>query len=253
MWTSIIYFFSMKKENPQDYLALALDNVKDTEHLQRIVSQTKDYFNTYKIGLELFTKYGPDILNCIRSENRNIFLDLKFHDIPNTVAQAIYSAAQLNVSLCTLHTQGGTAMMQAAAAAAEKAQEDGFSVPKLIGVTVLTSIDTTSLNNDLNVQVPIGSYIRHLASLAIFSGLNGIVCSAKDLITVKDILPETFEVITPGIRSSGAASHDQKRIATPAEAITHGATLLVIGREVTLAKDPQTAAKNICSEVAAAL
>jgi orotidine-5'-phosphate decarboxylase len=248
-----MYFFSMKKENPQDYIALALDNVQDTEQLQQLIHETKDYFGTYKIGLELFTKYGPSVLEFVRKENRCIFLDLKFHDIPNTVAQAVYSAALLNVNFCTLHTQGGTAMMHAASASALKARKDGLTVPKLIGVTVLTSIDNTSLNNDLNVQVPIGSHIRHLASLAITSGLNGIVCSAKDLITVKDIIPDIFEIITPGIRSAGIVANDQKRIATPAEAIAHGSTLLVIGREVTLADNPQSAAKSIYDEVAASL
>jgi orotidine-5'-phosphate decarboxylase len=250
---SIMYFFLMKKEKPQDYLALALDNVRDTEQLERIVHETKDYFGTYKIGLELFTKYGPTILDFVRKENRAIFLDLKFHDIPNTVAQAVYSAALLNVALCTLHTQGGTAMMRAASASALNAREDGLTAPKLIGVTVLTSIDNTSLNNDLNVRVPIGSHIRHLASLAVTSGLNGIVCSAKDLITVKDIIPDTFEIITPGIRSAGIAANDQKRIATPAEAIAHGSTLLVIGREVTLADNHHEAAQHIYDEVTAAL
>lgn len=248
-----MYFSLMKKEKPQDYLALALDNVTDTEQLERIVRETKDYFCTYKIGLELFTKYGPTILDFVRKENRAVFLDLKFHDIPNTVAQAVYSAALLNVAFCTLHTQGGAAMMLAASASVLKARNDGHITPKLIGVTVLTSIDSASLSRDLNVQVPIGSHIRHLAALAIDSGLDGIVCSAKDLITVKDILPETFEVITPGIRSAGAAAHDQKRIATPAEAIIHGATLLVIGREVTLSDNPREAAKHIYDEVIAAL
>jgi orotidine-5'-phosphate decarboxylase len=237
------------KKNPRDYLALALDNVNDLSDVSRLLEQTKPFFGMYKIGLELFTRFGPAILDSVRLVQRRIFLDLKFHDIPNTVAQAVLSASRLGVDLCTLHTFGGKAMMAAAVTAAEKAREDGFIPPKLIGVTVLTSIDDASLKNDLRVALGVQETVRHLAHGAVAAGLNGVVCSAVDLPFVKKDLPETFEVVTPGIRRLGSNTNDQKRVATPAQAIANGATVLVIGRDVTLATDPAAAAAAILAEL----
>jgi orotidine-5'-phosphate decarboxylase len=240
------------KKNPIDYLALALDNLDDENRISWLIEQTKIYCGVYKIGLELFTRFGPSIVVNVQKAQRKIFLDLKFHDIPNTVAQAVYSASRLGVHYCTLHSQGGFAMMSAAAAAAGRARESGLTPPKLIGVTVLTSIDARCLREDLNVELPLADHIVHLAQRAIAAGLDGIVCSAADVSHFKQkvsVTPENFEIVTPGIRRRGSAVNDQKRTATPAEAIDFGATLLVIGREVTMAADPQGALKEILSDI----
>jgi orotidine-5'-phosphate decarboxylase len=240
------------KKPLRDYLALALDGLQEINQLERIIDQTSKFCGTYKIGLELFTRFGPCLIDIIRKSKRNIFLDLKYHDIPNTVAKAVQSASRLGVQYCTIHTQGGAAMMAAAVSAARSALEKGLLPPKLIGVTLLTSIDEQCLHQELNVDLPLADYILHLVGLAIASGMNGIVCSAADLPFIKrqlPVVPLGFEIVTPGIRRKGSGAHDQKRTATPDEAISFGATLLVIGREVTLASDPAIAAQAIIDDL----
>lgn len=234
-------------EKSRERLALALDNVSSKEEIEKLIKSTLDWIGVYKIGLEQFTRFGPSILELVRKHNRRIFLDLKFHDIPNTVAKAVSSACELGVHYMTIHTQGGVAMMQAAAEAASRSKSDICT--KIIGVTLLTSINANALAEELAVQMDSTTYVRHLATLAVISRLNGIVCSAVDLPGIKDILPNHFEVITPGIRPSGSDIGDQARIATPKEAIENGATLLVVGRPITAAKDPGEAARAILNEV----
>jgi orotidine-5'-phosphate decarboxylase len=181
------------------------------------------------------------------------FLDLKFHDIPNTVAQAVLSACELKVDLLTIHTQGGSEMMKAAAQAAMKARESGRHAPKIIGVTVLTSIDQKTLHDELHVSVSLTDHIKLLIENAACAGLDGIVCSAADLSAVRSSIPDGFTVVTPGIRPAGTGVQDQKRIATPQDAIRNGATLLVVGRPVTAAADPSDAARQLCLSIEQAL
>jgi len=248
-----IYFYAMEN-NLIDHLAIALDNLEDAHKIQRLIDQTKQFCGTYKIGLELFTRYGPTVLDYIRQARKKIFLDLKFHDIPNTVAKAVSSASSLGVHYCTLHAHGGKDMMEAAAAAAGGGREKGVAPPQLIAVTVLTSIDERCLRDDLNIPLSIADQIAHLARLAIETGMDGIVCSAADLPNVKKTIAGArsgFQIVTPGIRRSGSMTHDQKRTATPAEALAFGATLLVIGREVSAAADPASALETILGEMAA--
>lgn len=236
------------KKNPQDFIAIALDSLQELKQIERIIKQTSCYCGTFKIGLELFTRFGPSVLDTIKKAKKQIFLDLKYHDIPNTVARAVLSASKLGVQFCTIHTQGGTAMMAAAVEAGRSAREMGLLPPKLIGVTVLTSIDERCLHEELKVKQSIANYVLHLANLAIAVGMDGIVCSAADLPYLKKHLcevPDGFEIVTPGIRRKESETHDQKRTATPAEALSLGATLLVIGREVTSAKDPTIAVQKI--------
>jgi orotidine-5'-phosphate decarboxylase len=229
----------------QDHLALALDNIASLENLESLVKSTTSFIGVYKIGLEQFTRFGPLVLDVVRDAGKKIFLDLKFHDIPNTVAKAVTSAGNLDVDLLTIHTQGGKDMMCAAKKAAAQCKRP----PKIIGVTLLTSLGEESLRADLAVPMDVPSYVRHLTSLARDAGIDGIVCSAVDLPVVRPHLPDSFEIITPGIRITGAAANDQKRIATPAEAIKNGATLLVLGRAITTAKDPAEAARSVLSEI----
>lgn len=239
--------FLMNMNNSQNKLALALDNVSSSQEIEKLIKATSQWVGVYKIGLEQFTRFGPSILELVRNEDRKIFLDLKFHDIPNTVAKAVSSACELGVHYMTIHTQGGVAMMQAAVDATSKAKSDVCT--KVVGVTLLTSINAHALSEELAVQMDTTTFVRHLATLAIISKLNGIVCSAADLPGVKDILPANFEVITPGIRPSGSDIGDQARIATPKEALQNGATLLVVGRPITAAKEPGEAAKAILEEI----
>lgn len=234
-----------------DSLALALDNLGAIDELTTLITSTREWIGVYKIGLEQFVRFGPPIVETVGKLGCKIFLDLKLHDIPNTVAKAVECACDLGVDYLTIHTQGGSEMMRAAMAA--KNSHPGVRKPKIIGVTVLTSIDQKTLNSDLNVAGTPADQVRHLAQTAVLSHIDGIVCSAADLPALQGIIPAFFEVITPGIRPTGSATHDQKRVATPQSAIAEGATLLVLGRAVTDAADVSAAAKSIHDDIAAAV
>ncbi len=227
-------------------LALALDNISERERIAALIGATSQWIHVYKIGLEQFVRFGPPILDLVRSAGKEIFLDLKLHDIPNTVAKAVHSAVDLGVEYLTIHTQGGSAMMKAAVAAKN---EHPAAVTAIIGVTLLTSIGEATLRSELAVDMSPEKYVRKLAQLAVDAKINGIVCSAADLSVVTPVLPAGFEVITPGIRPAGSDAHDQQRVATPRQAAQDGATVLVIGRAVTGADDPGHAAEIIFNDV----
>ncbi len=234
----------MEKER-SDFLALALDNLHSPAEVRSLVARTKQYFGTFKVGLELYTRFGPSILDVVFESGRRVFLDLKFHDIPQTVANAVSAASRLGVHYITVHAQGGTEMMKAACAAARAANDEGLTPPKIVGVTLLTSINASALLNELNVSVAMEQHIKILALRAVDALLDGIVCSAADLPHVKPLLPDGFEIVTPGIRLPHGDPHDQKRVATPKEALQNGATLLVIGRAVTEDGNPALAAEKV--------
>lgn len=231
------------KKPIKDYLALALDNYTDKKKILNLIEKTKDSIGVSKIGLEQFIRFGPEIIDDVQKTGNKIFLDLKLHDIPNTVAKAVIAASEHTIDYLTLHTGGGLEMMKAAVNAARNIENP----PELIGVTVLTSIDQNTLNNDLRINGSVTDQVIHLAQTAVKAELDGIVCSAVDLPAVKQYLPEKFEVITPGIRLTDISEDDQKRVAKPQKAIENGATLLVIGRPITEASDPKAAAKEIFS------
>jgi orotidine-5'-phosphate decarboxylase len=237
------------KKSARDCLSLALDNVSSMHALSSLIHATAPSIGVYKVGLEQFTRFGPPVLDLVRKANRKIFLDLKFHDIPNTVGRAVQSACDLGVNYLTIHTMGGIAMMRAAMEAINSLRRQKSGAPKIIGVTLLTSIDIHCLQKELSVTRDPADYVGHLAILAVQAGLDGIVCSATDLPVVKPMLPKTFEIITPGIRPSGSSAHDQKRVASPAEAIKKGATLLILGRAITGAADPGKVAESIMKEI----
>lgn len=226
-------------------IALALDNISKINALKELITATKDSVGVYKIGFEQFIRFGPAILDPVKELGAKIFLDMKLHDIPNTVAKAVTSASEHEVDYLTLHAIGGIPMLSAAAEAAARAAK----APKLIGVTVLTSVDQTCMNNDMKIEGTVEEQVKHLASVANQSGIDGIVCSAADLSVVKPTLPSSFEIITPGIRPAGVDAGDQKRVATPKSAIDAGATLLVIGRAITSAEDPAQAAAEILTSI----
>ena len=235
------------KTNLCERLALALDNTDDPSRLAALIQSTAPWIGIYKIGLEQFIRFGPPVLDVVRAAKRKIFLDLKLHDIPNTVAQAVASACDLGVDFLTVHTQGGSEMLAAAVKARDA--RSGSGRPAIIGVTLLTSIGAPMLRGELGVDVDVQEYVRRLGRLAVISGIDGIVCSAADLASVAPVLPPGFITITPGIRPAGSDLNDQQRIATPAAAIASGATILVLGRAVTSAADPAEAAKRIYDEI----
>jgi orotidine-5'-phosphate decarboxylase len=198
-----------------------------------------------KIGKELFTSAGPEVVRRLRATGTPVFLDLKFHDIPNTVASAVRAAVRLDVQMLTIHTSGGSAMMQAAVQAArEEAARLGLPEPLVLGVTVLTSMDDDALG-EVGVAVKAAEQVERLARLAVRAGLRGLVCSPLEIELLRGALPREVQLVTPGIRPAEAAKGDQKRTMTPRVALVAGADWLVIGRPICAADDPRAAAEAI--------
>lgn len=199
-----------------------------------------------KVGKELFTRSGPAVLEALHGRGFEVFLDLKFHDIPNTVAGAIQAAAEQGVWMVNLHAAGGRRMMEAAR---ERLDRHGLST-HLIAVTVLTSMERADLA-EIGLDVEPMTQVERLARLAQDSGLQGVVCSAQEAQRLRDVCGETFLKVTPGIRPAFAAADDQRRVLTPAEAIDAGSTHLVVGRPVTQAREPMEALVAIEQELSA--
>jgi len=229
-------------------LILALD-VPTREQAAPILRQLRGSLRWVKIGLQMFTAYGPDYVKAIADDGFNIFLDLKLHDIPNTVAKAIESLAPLPIGMLTLHTGGGREMMVAAREAQQATKPDLL----LLGVTVLTSLDMIGLR-EVGVTDTPDIQVARLAHLAIDSGLNGLVCSPLEVKALRTNLqvPHSVKLITPGIRpANDPTSDDQKRVMSPAEASVAGASYIVVGRPILKAKDPAAAARAILAELRA--
>jgi orotidine-5'-phosphate decarboxylase len=202
-----------------------------------------------KLGLEFFCANGPDGVRAIMGEGLPVFLDLKFHDIPNTVAGAMAAAVRLGPGILTVHAAGGRAMMERAAeAAAEAAGRAGLPRPRIVGVTVLTSLGATELRG-LGFADPPADQVRRLAALAQSAGLDGVVCSGHEIADVRAECGRDFLLVVPGVRPSWAGADDQKRVMTPREALRLGADILVIGRPIAAAADPAAAARRVAAEL----
>jgi len=237
-----------QQRDPRDYLIVAMDVPGRNEAL-KLAETLHGEVGYFKIGLQLYTACGPEIVRAIKQLGGKVFLDLKLHDIPNTVAGAVFEAARLEVSLLTLHTLGGGKMMSAAAAAAREAAETlGVIPPRLLGVTILTSMDEEEALR-IGLARPIDDMVLQLAGLAESSGLEGIVCSPLELEAVSSRFSERLFFVTPGIRPAGSDLNDQSRITTPARAVAGGAGHLVVGRPITRASDPAAAARSIVEEI----
>ena len=234
----------------KDRIILPLDVGSENEAIA-LVQELKDLVGVFKIGLELFNSAGPGIMESIkRAGAEKIFYDSKFHDIPNTVAGAARAAVRMGVWMFNVHTTGGSAMMRAAADAAnDESQKLGIKPPLIIGVTVLTSISRETLIKELEISSSLENHAVHLAELAKESGLAGVVSSPHEITTIKGACGKEFKVITPGVRPTWASADDQKRIMTPSEALKNGADYLVIGRAITAAPDRREAAKRIAAEM----
>lgn len=217
--------------DPKVVIALDYDN---KEQALAFIAQLDPSTCRLKIGKEMFTHFGPEFVKLVVGKGFDVFLDLKFHDIPNTVAKAVKAAADLGVWMVNVHASGGRRMMEAAKAILEPY---GDKAPLLIAVTVLTSMDETDLT-ELGITISPAEQVKRLAVLTKASGLDGVVCSSHEAEALKALLGKSFKLVTPGIRPAGSEAGDQRRIKTPKQAIESGSDYLVIGRPITQAKDP---------------
>jgi orotidine-5'-phosphate decarboxylase len=221
-------------------LIVALDFAVRSE-LDALVDKLDPSLCRLKVGKELFTLYGPEVVRDLQRRDFEVFLDLKFHDIPNTTAAAVAAAADLGVWMVNVHASGGVKMMSAAK---DALQPFGKDAPLLIAVTVLTSMHSDELLN-IGVHDNALAQVSRLALLTSECGLDGVVCSAQEVSVLRGLIPDNFLLVTPGIRPQGSALGDQQRVATPTEAMTMGSNYLVIGRPITRSEDPLAALKQI--------
>lgn len=230
-------------------IILALD-VDDFEEALEIVKRFQEHIEIFKVGLELFTAAGPKIVEEINALGKKVFLDLKYHDIPNTVSRTARIAAKLEVFMLNVHTLGGLEMMkQTARELVSFSLKHNVDRPKLLGVTVLTSIDQNILTHEMGVGCRITSQVKHLAHLAKKAGLDGVVTSPLEIETVRHLCGKDFLIVTPGIRPFWADSDDQKRTLSPRDALRKGADYLVIGRAITGQENPEKALSKILNEM----
>lgn len=233
----------MSQPATRDRLIVALD-VSRTAEARRIVVALGDSVSTFKIGKQLFTAEGPQVVRELIAAGRRVFLDLKYHDIPNTVGAAVREAAALGVSMLTVHASGGEKMLRAAAEAAAKSD----AKPLVLAVTVLTSLDQADLE-EVGVLSDMSIQVLRLTALAQRAGCGGIVTSARETRAIRDRVGDELAILVPGVRPAGSDAGDQARIATPAEAIQAGASFVVVGRPITAAADPVKAAGQILAEI----
>ena len=229
--------------DPRERLIVALD-VSSAAAAQKIVAAVGDSAFTYKVGKQLFTAEGPQIVRDLVASGRQVFLDLKYHDIPSTVASAVREAAKLHVSMLTVHASGGGRMLRAAVDAARN-----MNPPLMVlAVTVLTSLDDSDLEK-MGVRGKVVDQVLRLSALAIADGCDGVVASAQEATELRNELDGEFLIVTPGVRPAGMGRGDQVRVVTPAEAIAAGATHIVVGRPITQAADPTAEARAILGQI----
>ena len=233
----------------QNQLIVALD-VENLVAANQLVTTLSDEVTWFKIGKQLFTAVGLDSVKLLLEAQKNIFLDLKFHDIPNTVAGAVGSATKIGANMINMHASGGLEMMRAAAEVAEKQMSElGLPKPTLLGVTILTSIDQTNFQRDFGTQRKLTDQVAYLAELSQRAGLDGVVASPLEIGLIRRVCGDDFVIVTPGVRPGWAAANDQQRVMTPAEAVGAGADYIVVGRPITAADNPCEAARRILEEI----
>tara|TARA_Y100001968_G_C19347028_1_gene712617 strand:- start:533 stop:1258 length:726 start_codon:yes stop_codon:yes gene_type:complete len=239
----------MKNINkPSEKIIIALDGMSKIDVLNLIEKIPEIIW--VKVGLELFVSEGPDILSFLKDRGKKIFLDLKFHDIPTTVSRACFKASQTGAEFISLHACAGMkALKMANEAAHSGAAKVNLKPPQLLGITILTSWTCESFANELLINQSIDQRVKHLAEISSKSGLGGCVCSPREVKFLREIYPESFELVTPGIRSLGSDINDQSRVSDASEAIRLGASKLVIGRAITHSDDPANMFKSFCKKV----
>lgn len=234
---------------PKERIILALDVASYKEAVD-IVLKFKDHIDIFKVGSELFTSAGPMIVEKLNSMGKRVFLDLKYHDIPNTVKRTAEITARMGVFMLTLHTMGGLEMMrQTVERLVEISLKENIQKPKLLGVTILTSIDRETLVNELGITHNITLQVKHLTGLAIKAGLDGVVASPDEVEMLRFNFDKNLLIITPGIRPSWSQRDDQKRTMTPADALRKGADYLVIGRPILSHTNPHHALELLIKEM----
>ncbi|WP_269623344.1 orotidine-5'-phosphate decarboxylase [Prochlorococcus marinus] len=232
----------------EEKLILALDHMNESEVI--LLLDKLPNLVWVKVGLELFTLLGPEIVFKLKKLGKKVFLDLKFHDIPNTMARACYQAASIGADLITIHSCAGKkALKECKKSSIQGAIDVGLSPPGLLAVTVLTSWEEQEFIDDLDINQSINKRSLLLSDLAFQAGISGCICSPIEAQKLRKFFPEPFLIITPGIRSEGVNRNDQARVMTPLEALKAGSSKLVIGREISLAKDPSKAFKRICEQI----
>ncbi len=229
--------------DPRQRLIVALD-VPTAAAARKFVAAVGDSALTYKVGMQLYTAEGPSVVRELVGSGRRVFLDLKYHDIPNTVASAVREAAQLGVSLLTVHASGGGKMLRAAVEAAHAAQPDLL----VLAVTVLTSMNDVDLGM-IGLRGGVLDQVLRLAALALSNGCQGVVASAQEAAALRHEFGRDFAIVTPGVRPAGSGHDDQARVVTPAEAIAAGASHIVVGRPITEAADPAAEARAILGQI----
>jgi orotidine-5'-phosphate decarboxylase len=238
----------MTRDDARKKIIFALD-VENRADAERWVTLLTGHVGMFKVGKQLFTACGPDIVRMIREQGGEVFLDLKYHDIPNTVAMATVEAARLGATLCNLHALGGYEMMAATRQALDR-ESQGKARPKVLAVTILTSSTEETLKG-VGIDLPVPEMVVKLAKLAQSAGIDGVVASPLETSLIREACGKEFLIVTPGVRPSFAAVNDQKRIMTPAEAVQAGADFLVIGRPIAAASDPVAACDSIIDEICA--
>jgi len=239
-------------EKARERLVFALD-VDDFEAASTWVDRLHDKVGVFKVGKQLFTRCGPEVVRMIREGGGEVFLDLKYHDIPNTVAMAGLEACRLGVKMFNVHALGGSEMMRTTVARVDEQFPRGSSErPLLLAVTILTSSTDETLR-ELGIEHPVTEMVPRLARLAADAGFDGVVASPREVEAIRDACGRDFAIVTPGVRPAFASVDDQKRITTPGDAIVAGSDYLVVGRPISAAADPAAAADKILEEMAAAL
>ena len=238
----------MKKSNIEDKIILAIDGL-DINQSKSLLEKCPS-IKWVKVGLELFVREGPGVIEILKDLNKKIFLDLKFHDIPNTMKAACYQVSKLGVDIISVHASAGSkALISSKNACLEGAKLANLNPPYVVGITVLTSLSSEEFETDLDRKNSIEENVVRLAKLSFDAGLNGCVCSPWEAKILRSIYKNNFELITPGIRTKIQNKDDQNRIMTPYEAINNGASKLVIGRTITKNKDPNKAFLDICNSI----
>lgn len=235
--------------SPKDRLIVALD-VNTRDEAERLVDQLQPFVGAFKVGMQLYNSEGPPIVRLLNERGGKVFVDLKFHDIPNTVAQAGRVMTRLGAFMYNLHVAGGREMMRCAVEATRKEAEiRGGQSPLILGVTVLTSITSQQLREEIGIERDLTEQVVEWAKMAKEAGLDGVVASPQEITALRKACGPEFLIVTPGVRPAGAQRNDQQRVMTPGEAIKAGASYLVVGRPITAASNPAAAAQAIVEEM----